>query len=314
MSTIEKALAKQKLAKSAAPIEAKDSAPEDSVQSSADDTVGSENTVLASEKTKAPFERDDMDGKQSDKILDLPLEALDEMGYVSLSSKRKLVNEELRAIKRRLLNNAFGSLSKTLPSANLITVSSTRPGEGKSFTAINLALSIALEQDKTVLLVDADVLKPSISKKLGVKDKVSVGLMEYLLDEVDDVRDIIYRTNVENLRFIPAGRQSHLSTELLASQKMADLADQFVKRYPDRVVIMDSPPLLGINETVVLANLAGQIIIVVEEEATRLGELKQAIEQLDKDKAIGFVVNKAKKNNSASGYGYGYAYAYANHK
>ena len=311
MSTIEKALAKLK----------------EKQQNSVDTSAGNETVEPAQEPVKTDAvdsqqpaqqntdgtnQKDDMDGAQFGKALTIPLDVLDEAGYVSLSSKRKLINEELRAIKRRVLSNAFGPISDTLDASNLVTVTSTSPQEGKSFTSINLALSIALEQDKTVLLVDADVLKPSVTKKLQIEEQVNEGLMDYLLGDVDDVRDIIYRTNVENLRFIPAGKSSHLSTELLASERMAQLALEFVSRYPDRVVVMDAPPLLGINETVVLANLSGQIIVVVEEESTKVAGLKQAIEQLDKDKAIGFVVNKTKKNNSVTGYGY--AYAYANHK
>ncbi|WP_440903489.1 XrtA-associated tyrosine autokinase [Catenovulum sp. SX2] len=306
MSTIEKALAKQKAKQSAQNPQIETLAADTEVQSTAP-VVQAQQPVASENQT-----RDDMDGKQFGRELTFPLESLDNDGYVSLSSKRKLINEELRAIKRKVLANAFGPLSNTLDAANLVAVTSTSPQEGKSFTSINLALSIALEQDKTVLLVDADVLKPSVSKKLGVQDEVEQGLMDYLLGEVDDVRDIIYRTNIENLRFIPAGKSSHLSTELLASERMAQLAHEFVSRYPDRVVVMDAPPLLGINETVVLANLAGQVLVVVEEESTKIQGLKQAIEQLDKDKAIGFVVNKTKKNSGITGYGY--AYAYANHE
>lgn len=308
MSTIEKALAKQKLAE----------------QEKKKNQRAEQDTSLEKAFSDAPVTVQDKEINQqqsatastniSEKSVMIPLEALDQQGYVSLSSNRKLINEELRAIKRKVIRNAFGGLSKTLPASNLVTVTSTRPGEGKSFTAINLALSIALEQDKTVLLVDTDVLKPSVSKKLQVADSVDAGLMEFLLEEVSDVTEIIYKTNIDNLRFIPAGRPSHLSTELLASEKMAMLAEEFVKRYPDRIVVMDAPPLLGINETAVLANLAGQILIVVEEDKTHLGELKQAVEQLDQDKAIGFVMNKSKKQDSTTGYGYGYAYAYASEK
>lgn len=305
MSTIEKALAKQKLAEQAK----KQSQASDLEQPEQDATSADSTLALSLEPAIKQSSHNN-----SDKSVTLPLLTLEQEGYVSLSSNRTLINEELRAIKRKVIQNAFGGLSKTLNASNLITVTSTKPGEGKSFNAINLALSIALEQDKTVLLVDADVLKPSLSKKLKVDEEVNAGLMEYLLEEVDDVTDIIYRTNIDNLKFIPAGRPSHLSTELLASEKMALLAEEFVTRYPDRIVIMDAPPLLGINETAVLANLAGQILIIVEEDQTHLGDLKQAVEQLDQDKAIGFVMNKAKKQGSTTGYGYGYAYAYASQK
>lgn len=242
---------------------------------------------------------------QSSEPLFIPLDRLEQEGYVSLSGTRKVVNEEFRGIKRKVLSNAFGLISETIESSNLVMLTSALSGEGKSFSAVNLALSIALEQDKTVLLVDCDVLKPSLHKKLHVKNEL--GIMEYLSGEVDDVQSIIKTTNVEKLRFISAGKQHHLSTELLASQKMVDLAHEFVNRYPDRIVILDCPPLLGINETYVLSELAGQILVVIEEGKTKMTSVKNAVEQLNKDKAIGFLVNKSTQNNyNQYGYGYGY--------
>ncbi|WP_156413631.1 XrtA-associated tyrosine autokinase [Lacimicrobium alkaliphilum] len=232
---------------------------------------------------------------------------LNEEDFVTPSSNRSRVSEEFRAIKRKVLNNAFGPLSQTLNNPNIIMVTSSNPGEGKTYTAVNLALSIALEQDKTVLLVDADVLRPNVMRTLGI-DAAPDGLMEYLLGETDDVADVMYHTNVEKLRVIPAGKSHHLSTELLASEKMEETVQEFASRYPDRVVIVDTPPLLGINETAVLANLAGQALIVVEESKTKLADLNSAVETLDPDMAKGFVVNKSLRLRSGE-HGYGYYYA-----
>lgn len=237
----------------------------------------------------------------------IPLEELESQGYVSVLGNRCAINEEFRGIKQKVLSNAFGPLSQSLPNANLVMISSATASEGKSFCALNLALSIALEQDKTVLLVDCDVLNPSLDKKMHIKPKQ--GLIEYLSSEADDVQDIIHLTNLEKLRFITAGRKHHLSNELLASEKMAQLAQEFVSRYPDRLVIMDCPPLLGINETSVLSTLAGQILIVVEEGRSAMANIKNAIDALDRNKAIGFVLNKSTRpTNSNYGYGYGYGY------
>ncbi|MFT2090377.1 XrtA-associated tyrosine autokinase [Paraglaciecola sp. 2405UD69-4] len=241
--------------------------------------------------------------------IEIDFQSLEAKGFVSTNSQRQLINEEYRAIKRKLLDNAFGPLSKSLKNGNIIMVSSSRPGEGKTFTAINLALSIALEQDKTVLLVDADVLKPNVMRTLEQKN--TVGLMEYLLGEKDNISDVMCTTNLDNLRIIPAGKSHHLSTELLASEKMQEAMQEFATRYPDRVVIVDTPPLLGINETAILANLAGQALVVVEESKTKLADVSKAVEQLNPEMAIGFVVNKSEKANS-DGAGYGYYYAGAN--
>lgn len=231
---------------------------------------------------------------------------LENKGFVSTNSQRQLINEEYRAIKRKLLDNAFGPLSKSLSNSNIIMVTSSRPGEGKTFTAINLALSIALEKDKTVLLVDADVLRPNVMKTLELKNEH--GLMEYLLGETGNISEVMYKTNLDNLRIIPAGKSHHLSTELLASERMFLAVEEFANRYTDRVVIVDTPPLLGINETAILANLAGQAVVVTEESKTKLIDIEQAVKQLNPRMAIGFIMNKSEKVNSdKSGYGYYYA-------
>ncbi|WP_036828645.1 AAA family ATPase, partial [Photobacterium sanctipauli] len=113
------------------------------------------------------------------------------------------INTEYRSIKQKLLYNAFGPASGTLNHSNMVMITSARPSEGKTFTAVNLAMSVAAEKDKTILLVDADVLKPSISATLGVDEKP--GLIDYLLGDVAQLSDVIYSTNIPNLRVLPAG-------------------------------------------------------------------------------------------------------------
>jgi receptor protein-tyrosine kinase len=246
--------------------------------------------------------------KANDVALDIQINfaMLEQKGFVSTNSHRQLINEEYRAIKRKLLSNAFGPLSKSLHNSNIIMVTSCRPGEGKTFTAINLALSIALEKDKTVLLVDADVLKPNVMKTLELESRQ--GLMEFLLGEKENLSEVICKTNLYNLRIIPAGKSHHLSTELLASEKMFESVQEFANRYADRVVIVDTPPLLGINETAILANLAGQAVVVTQESKTKLLDIQRAVKQLNPEMAIGFILNKSEKVNSdKTGYGYYYA-------
>lgn len=296
MNTIERALSKQNASK-------KDDTP--TVDSPAQVTSPLANGPETQGRDKVHV----TSGKSPGNIV-IDLVAMEEKGFVSTSAQRRLINEEYRAIKRKILDNAFGALSKSLTNSNIIMVTSSRPGEGKTFTAVNLALSIALEQDKTVLLVDADVLRPNVMRTLELQNQE--GLMEYLLGEKKNISEVMCNTNVPNLRIIPAGKSHHLSTELLASEKMFEAVQEFANRYPDRVVIVDTPPLLGINETAILANLAGQAIVVTEESATKLADIQQAVSQLNPEMAIGFVVNKGQKiNNDGSGYGY-YYYAGAN--
>lgn len=234
----------------------------------------------------------------------IDIEWLQSKGMVSVSGERTLINEEYREIKRKLISNGFGPISKTISNSNIIMVSSARPSEGKTFTAVNLALSIASEQDKTVLLVDADVLKPNVLRTLGLEERP--GLLEYLTGEVSSISEVLYHTNIDKLKIIPSGKSHRLSTELLASHKMHDTVDEFANRYPDRVVIIDTPPIIGITESAVLANFAGQAVVVVEENRSGMNDIKEAVKRLNAEMAIGFVVNKSINSERESGSYYGY--------
>lgn len=301
MSTIEKALAKKNIAKAS-----DKPGVNEATEQPAELEPKADSSAVATPETQ------DNSGEKlaqhpSDKhILTIDKASLAERGYLIDDGARKSIKDEFRQIKRTLLNNAFGSGAKMLSNPNLIMVSSAKPNEGKTFVSINLALSIALEQDKTVLLIDADVLRPSISRELGLDQPD--GLIEYLLDNDKKVSDIIYNTNIDKLKLIPAGSPHHLSNELLASEKMAAFAKELSSRYPDRVVIFDCPPLIGVTETLVLANLMGQAIVVVEESKTSINNIKVATESLNEDLALGIVLNKAiRSHKDLYGY-YGYGY------
>jgi protein-tyrosine kinase len=299
MSTIEKALAKKKQVaqdmKSTLPLSGSSKASQIEPPTQSNDTPD-------------PKVKDDstQTAEINKETIVLNGERLTERGFIYSSGSSHQIQEEFRHIKRKLINNAFGPAAKTLKHSNLIMVSSSNPNEGKTFISINLALSIALEQEKTVLLVDADVLRPSIHRELEFESKQ--GLLEYLLDEVHSLSDVIYNTNVANLKLIPAGKPHHLTNELLASKKMATLAKELAERYSDRIVIFDCPPILGVTETPVLSSLVGQAVVVVEESKTKLDDVKKAVSQLDEDIALGFVMNKTvmSKKDEYGYYGYGY--------
>ncbi|MEA3381129.1 MAG: XrtA-associated tyrosine autokinase [Pseudomonadota bacterium] len=310
-NTIEKALQKQKEAKAAKQNDIAEGTLEDTQVSSQSEE--SEVSIEIPTSSNIPADKVVVDKKEfinKKSPLDeftINFKRLDKNGHISLNGDRKQINEEYREIKRKLLANAFGSLAKTLHNPNIIMVTSSRPSEGKTFTATNLAMSIASEQDKTVLLVDADVLKPNVLNTLGLERRK--GLMEYLTGGVEDISDVLYPTNIDKLKIIPAGKSHHLSTELLASQKMHETVDEFANRYPDRIVIFDTPPLIGINESAILANFAGQAVVVVEEGKAKISDIKMSVERLNPDMAIGFVVNKSVHNDTdGSGY-YGYYYS-----
>jgi len=292
MSTIEKALAKQKLAQQ----ELKDAVPSTVV----------EPQVSKESEVTTPIDTADTVVATNNDVLQLDKAELEKRGFLIDNGTRKSIKDEFRQIKRKLIGNAFGAASKTLKHSNLVMVSSSKPNEGKTFISINLALSIALEQDKTVLLIDADVLRPSVNRELGFG--AVPGLVEYLLGQKDDISEILYSTNIDKLKIIPAGEPHHLSNELLASDRMEALATELAERYPDRIVIFDCPPLIGVTETLVLANLMGQALVVIEESKTQIADIKAATENLNEDLALGLVLNKAiRSHKDMYGY-YGYGY------
>lgn len=235
----------------------------------------------------------------------IDLERLEKMHYITHDGERTLLAEEYRLIKRPLLENAFGKNADLIEHGNLIMVTSARAGEGKTFTSVNLAMSIAMEMDRTVLLVDADVARPRVHQVLGTPR--GPGLIDLLLDDSLDVGDVILKTNVPKLSLIPMGRYHDHSTELLASQDMLRLTRELAGRYPDRVVIFDAPPLLITSEAVVLAGLMGQIVFVVLAEKTPRAAVRDALSLLDANKPIGLVLNKSRRAPGES-YGYGYGY------
>jgi exopolysaccharide/PEP-CTERM locus tyrosine autokinase len=238
------------------------------------------------------------------KIENIDWEKLAELGFVTpASNTNSQAEEEYRNIKRPLINNAFGVGSVGINRSNLILVTSSVPGEGKTFTAINLALSIANERDKKVLLIDADVARPSVSRTLGIKS--SPGLIEYLEGQTVEFSDIVLKTNMPGLGVIPAGKQHKHSTELLTSNKMILLAQELSNRYPDRIVIFDSPPLLAATQGEVLAGLVGQVILVVEAEKTPQSMIMASVNKLVFCDVVLVLLNKTQANVDANHYGYG---------
>ncbi|MBV1929106.1 MAG: XrtA-associated tyrosine autokinase [Gammaproteobacteria bacterium] len=242
--------------------------------------------------------------------IEISFEDLAERGMVTPDSPRSPIAEEYRSIKRPLLTNIEGKGAVNIRHPNLIMVTSALQGEGKTFSAVNLAMSIAMEQDKTVLLVDADISKASAARLLGVPDS-SPGLIDILEEERLHIGDVILRTNIPNLRIVPAGRVHERSTELLASQSMYRVAEELAQRYADRVVIFDSPPLLLTNEAQVVASLVGQVVFVIAAEKTSQRAVTEALGMLDDEAVVGMILNKT-KHAFTSKYGYGYGYGYGN--
>ena len=237
-------------------------------------------------------------------ILALDYLKLAQYGFVTPDAPRSRVAEEFRVLKRPLIANATRR-AKPIKNGNLIMVTSAVPGEGKTFTAVNLAMSIAMELDQTVLLVDADVARPSLPRLLGLDS--SRGLLDLIQQKKHDPAQVLVKTSIEKLTILPSGSQHTQSTELLASDAMARLLDEMSVRYSDRIVIFDSPPLLYTTEAQALATHMGQIVFVVHAESTLQIEVKRALATIEPCANKMFVLNQA-RTVAQGAYGYGYAY------
>ncbi len=245
--------------------------------------------------------------KTASKSVRLDLAALTEAGFVTPNAPRAVIADQYRVIKRPLIANATGKGASVVQHGNRIMVTSAMPGEGKSFTAINLAMSIAMELDYTVLLVDADVSRPSIMKTLGLPP--GPGLLDLLTNKQMEMSDTLLRTNVDKLSLLPSGTPHPRATELLASDAMTDLIEEMGHRYPDRIIIFDSPPLLLTTESRVLATHMGQIVVVVQAEKTLQSQVRHALTTIESCPIKLMVLNQVHGGDQdAYGYGYGYGH------
>ncbi len=239
--------------------------------------------------------------KSFSKPVELDLQSLDQQGFINPNKSDSPLTSAFRMIKRPLLNNAKGKGATKVDNGNLIMVTSSMGGEGKTFSAMNLAISIAMEKDKHVLLIDADVNKPSHHKVFNLP--MEKGLTDFLKGEADDISEIMFKTNIPSLSLMFAGRQTALATELLASETMINFVHDISTRYPDRIVIFDSPPLLLTTEASVLASHMGQVVMVVEAEKTLRQQVTKSLGLLSNEIVL-LLLNKMRHANESSYYGY----------
>jgi receptor protein-tyrosine kinase len=301
MSSIEKAI--ERLAKSKAnakqsdkaKIEGKSKVEEPTRPSTVESQAASKPAVPAPPAAK---ESAAVASKPNQKIV-LDYTALAALGYAVPDSERKQLAEEYRIIKRPVVMNAFGKGAAPIKHGNLISIASSLSSEGKTFTALNLGMSIASEMDATVLLIDGDVIKASLTKLIGAER--NRGLIDLLEDPTSTVRDVILDTQNPKLKIIPAGTHSAKSTELLASHAMERLLGEIAERYQDRIILFDSPPILATSEAAVLNHLMGQVLLVVAAGSTPVNAVKESINRLDTDKAVGLILNKS-RNSNVGGY------------
>jgi protein-tyrosine kinase len=240
---------------------------------------------------------------------ELDLESLASRGFVSSGNTQTEIAADLRRIKRPLLlsiKHAEARRETSLP-PNLVLITSSLPGEGKTFVSINLALSLAAEVDRSVLLVDADVAKGDVARVLDIP--VNGGLSELLQESAAFAETAVMQTNVATLSIMLAGKPLSNVDELFASERMTQLLHDLAAYDSNRIVVIDGPPLHAGTEASVLARMVGQVVVLVEADKTPQSTVTEALQQLKSCASVSLVLNKARRRASERRvYGYGYGY------
>jgi protein-tyrosine kinase len=263
------------------------------------DALGAQSRRVAAEPARRPLEPRPAPARALD------LGRLQASGFVTPALQHSKLLQEFRLIKRPLIQHALGRSATQAPNRNLIMVTSALPDEGKTFVAINLAMSLAMEVDCRVLLVDADVLAPSVPEVLRIEP--AKGLMDVLTGAGAPLQETLLDTNVERLSLLLAGTPHPNAAELLASEAMTRLLAELSSRYPDRIVVFDSPPLLPTTESRALATQMGQVIVAVEAQRTTHAALESALSTVESCPVVYTLLNKAPESKAGSYHG---SYAY----
>jgi len=234
---------------------------------------------------------------------------LEKFGFITPKVRRSRISEEFRLIKRRLMQRMSLSAKKKQQQGtkrgdrnHVILVTSARPSEGKSFVAMNLALSIVFDEGLNVMLVDGDVARPSMSKILGLRNDLP-GLTDLLLDDEASLHDVLLREHEHPLTYMAAGAMVASATDLFGGDRMETLVADMAERYPDRIIIFDGPPLLASTEPVALAEHVGQVVMVVDAEKTSRSAVDSALDLLVTDQNVNLVLNKTTVGNRTEQFG-----------
>jgi exopolysaccharide/PEP-CTERM locus tyrosine autokinase len=238
------------------------------------------------------------------KPLRIDIDGLRACGYLPEADNDRKFRDLYRQIKRPLLKNVLRrNAEETAEDPRLIMVTSALPGDGKTFTSVNLALSLAREREISVLLIDADLLKPQVSKIFGVTD--APGLTDVLTDEKLFPESVVLATSIRGLSLLPAGAPVGGTAELLGSGRMHQILRSLCLINPRWVVLLDSPPLLVTSEGPALLNIAGQVVLVVRAGVTPRQAVVDALALFGENQTGGIVLNEARLGMMHRYYGYG---------
>lgn len=243
-----------------------------------------------------------VDLRKTSRAVELDIERLAGMGYLTPAQSDRRLADDFRNVKLHVLRNAEAATERGQKHGNIVLVTSALPGEGKTFTSVNLALSIASQVDQSVLLVDADVLRPAAIARLGLEPQT--GLTDLLMHPDMPVADVLLRTNIPKFSLLGAGTVMERAAELLGSAAMTELIDDLAQRYPDRLIVIDGPPVLVSTISRSLAPQVGQILMIVEAEASKRAVVLQALAALEGCPNVEVVLNKSRLPPAGSEYGY----------
>lgn len=234
----------------------------------------------------------------------VPFSGLAATGFLGPDPKEPGLLSELRHLKRGILQAAFGALAE--PGANIVMITSPLPEAGKTFLSTSLAQAMALERDRTTLLIDADDARATLSRALGRHGQL--GLFDLLHDRSLDPAAVTQPTDLPGLSFMTAGGQFADSLELLTSIRALEVFTTLAQADPNRLIVVDCPPLLGTPNGAALATLAGQTLVVVEAGSTDAVTLNKALELLNRERPLGIVLNKVPRSGLLSAGSGGYYY------
>jgi receptor protein-tyrosine kinase len=249
-------------------------------------------------RSPAPFLRGD--------VSIVTMQALQNGGMIDWTHTRNRITEEFRIIRSQVLRASFAPQNPEHGLHNLVMLTSARPGEGKSFTSLNLAASIAQQNDYQVLLVDADAKPRSIGSLLGLN--TMPGLMDLAADHNIDPAGLIVPTAIPTLSILPIGHHDHRSAELFTNRRTANIIQELGRRYADRIVIIDAPPALSSSDPANLAPIVGQIVVVVEADKTQREEVESTLDLVQACPSISLMLNKIQLSTKHAFGAYYYAY------
>jgi len=236
------------------------------------------------------------------KPVTIDLNKLGRLGFLTADCKNQSLFEQFRRIKMPILSAAFRTDTGRERNKNILMVTSAMSGEGKTYNAINLSFSITLEYNFTVLFMDVDLTGRSMTRLFGLED--SPGLTEYLTSDRASISQYFYKTNIEKLSVIPSGKPNPRSTELLTSSRMNRLLSELSDRYNDRLIIMDTPPLMQDSSSVAISKLANIIAVIVEAEKTPRHLVVEALKQVKDKKDVNIILNKSNQHFGEGNYYY----------